>query len=270
MRLAAGEALASSQLKGEWVGAMIDDGILLPLTHKSRVAYRATSGDAVRQFLRDRYGILDMEQTLAVMEGDEAVRSEQVAAAGDSKIRHQRTMKGFLVTTVEPIEATLSGMPLVIHPTEGSFLYVYDYEQFRVADDVLIIGVENAENFRFISRQIHLFPPGKKLFVSRYPVSGDFPKWLSANTNPYLHFGDFDLAGIHIFLSEIYNKVGDRASFLVPPDVEERLKQGSRERYDVQLPRFGRMEVSDKRLLPLVALIHQYRKGYDQEGYIDK
>lgn len=30
------------------------------------------------------------------------------------------------------------------------------------------------------------------------------------------------------------------------------------------------MDILDKRLLPLVEMIHRFRKGYEQEGYIVK
>ena len=62
--------------------------------------------------------------------------------------------------------------------------------------------------------------------------------------------------------------MGERAAFFVPGDIEDRLSHGSRERYDTQFERFGKMEVSDARVQRLVGLIHRYHRGYDQEGYI--
>ena len=93
-------------------------------------------------------------------------------------------------------------------------------------------------------------------------------RWLEKIPNRYVHFGDFDLAGIFIYQNEFYNKLGDRASFLVPDDIESRLKSGSRERYDVQIKRYSHMKVTDERLLPIIDLIKKYRRGYEQEGYI--
>jgi len=267
MRLERGEAIPSSQMKGEWMEEMMREGILMSISHKSRVSYRAKSLPALKQFIADRYQITDLGKALAIMESDEATRSEQVKISGDSKFKRQRTMKGFLVTSLQPIEASLNDHQLTICPPEGSFVYIYDYEHFRVADDVLIVGVENSENFRFIARQEYLFPKRKILFVSRYPVSGDFPKWLASVKNEYLHFGDFDLAGVHIFLSEIYKVVGTRTSFFVPDNIENLLQKGSSERYEKQL-RYSNMQLPDDSLKHLVALIHKYRKGYDQEGLI--
>jgi hypothetical protein len=137
--------------------------------------------------------------------------------------------------------------------------------------DVTIVGIENCENFRWIIKQKELFKHlGKVLFVCRYPQSGDLVRWLQKIPNKYVHFGDFDLAGVFIFQNEFYNKLGERSSFFVPDDIEQRLKLGSRERYDAQMRRYSHMTVTDMRLNPIIDLIKKYRRGYDQEGYIER
>lgn len=78
-----------------------------------------------------------------------------------------------------------------------------------------------------------------------------------------------DLAGVNIFLTEFYAKIGSRARFLVPPDAQERLLKGSTARYDDQYQRFRNMQVTDPRVQPLVDLIHECHRGYDQEGFIE-
>ena len=40
------------------------------------------------------------------------------------------------------------------------------------------------------------------LLVSRYPQSKDLVTWLHTVPNHYVHFGDIDLAGIHIYLTD--------------------------------------------------------------------
>ena len=85
----------------------------------------------------------------------------------------------------------------------------------------------------------------------------------------YLHFGDFDLAGINIFLFEFQQYLGkERSSYLIPADIESRLKFGSRKRYDEQCNRFKDIKSDILELQQLIDLIHHERKAYDQEGYI--
>ena len=142
---------------------------------------------------------------------------------------------------------------------------------------MVVIGVENVENFRMIRKQKTFFEtylkthrlPTKVLFVSRYPQSVDLRKWLMSIPNHYLHFGDFDLAGIKIFLSEFQEFIGsDRSSYLIPDDIEYRLKSGSRKRYDEQFHHFNEVKSNNSELQRLIDLIHNERKAYDQEGYI--
>ena len=105
--------------------------------------------------------------------------------------------------------------------------------------------------------------------MSRYPQSTDLRRWLCTISNHYLHFGDFDLAGIHIFLFDFQQYFGkERASFLVPGDIESRLKSGSSKRYDEQYCRFKDIKSDVCELQQLIDLIHRERKAYDQEGYI--
>lgn len=83
-----------------------------------------------------------------------------------------------------------------------------------------------------------------------------------------IHFGDFDLAGINIFLTEFHKHLGERASFLIPPDIEKRLQKGSTERYNNQYERFKKLYTDIPSLQRLIAMINQHHRCYDQEGYI--
>lgn len=271
IRLADGETLPSSQLRGDWVEDMLADGVLQKQAHGRHLSYYAPDAAALTAYLRNRWDISNLHGALRLLQGrNETSRAELTQATGDSKFTHLRTMTGFLVNSYTDIPATLNGQSIVIHPTEGSFTYIYDYTAFSIAEDVTIIGVENAENFRQIACQRYLFRSfSHPLFVSRYPQNGDLLRWLLTVPNHYVHFGDFDLAGIHIFLSEFYRHLGPvRSEFLIPDDIYRRLPSGSRERYDVQYAKFGAMPVADPRLQPLVEAIHREHKGYDQEGYI--
>ena len=128
------------------------------------------------------------------------------------------------------------------------------------------------ENFSSIRQQRSLFtsmfPEKRLLFVSRYPQSTDLRAWLQTVPNEYVHFGDFDLAGINIFLTEYQKYLGERSSFLIPDDIELRLQKGSLERYNDQYQRFRRLSTDIPSLQRLIDMIHKYHRCYDQEGYI--
>lgn len=269
IRLANGETLPASLLKGDWFEQMRTDGVLIAKTHGSRISFKAANTKMFPHYLDSQFDIRDLEAEHELLLADDVARATQVAVTGDSKFIQRRTFTGFLVNSFMPIEATLNNRHITINPIEGSFLFIADYHNFEISADVVVIGVENAENFHHINRQRNLFHQFEKtLFVSRYPQSADLRNWLMQIPNQYLHFGDFDLAGLRIYETEFYKYLSNRASFFIPEDVETRLQNGSAERYNNQYGKFKSYKPIDKRLLPLYNLIHKYHRGYDQEGYI--
>ena len=275
IKLSEGETLPSSSLKGDWIEQMLMDGILIVCTKGCRKSYRARDEQSIRSYLSSHYDIRNLEEHLNILKNEETSRYDQVKVTGNSKTKHHRTFKGFLVNCYSPINIQLNGKFSILLPSEGTFIFISDYETFSIPEDVIVVGVENAENFRYIKEQKWIFdaffPEEQQiLFVSRYPQeqSHDLIDWLLHLTNTYIHFGDLDLAGVHIFLTEYFKHLGKRASFFIPKDYEQRIAIGSSERYTEQYPKYGKMNVTDDRLLQLVSCIHKYHRGYDQEGYI--
>lgn len=270
--LLAGELVAGSRLNSKLLDELLAEGLLLVVSRGSRKSYRARDAEALKRFLVDkdeRYRLLEVNASDS--------RATMAAETGNSKLVMVRSCPGFPVNSYEPIECFLDENPFVVNPQEGSFLFVSDWKKFAIPEDVVVMGVENMENFRMIRKQRTFFEKylhnhdlsDKVLFVSRYPQSTDLRKWLCSIPNHYLHFGDFDLAGINIFLYEFQQYLGkERSSYLIPDDIESRLKSGSRKRYDEQYYRFKDIKSNVCELQQLIDLIHHERKAYDQEGYI--
>ena len=263
--LMAGGQVAASKLNGKLLDELMAEGLLSVVTHGSRKSYRARDVEVLRRFLIDKdegYRILEVEASDS--------RASMATGTGNSKLAMVRSCPGFPVNSYDPIECFLGGKPFMVNPQDGSFLFVAEWETFMIPKDVIVIGIENMENFRMIRRQRMFFEEylrshgfsNKVLFVSRYPQSTDLRRWLCIIPNHYLHFGDFDLAGISIFLFEFQQYVGkERSSFLIPDDIESRLKSGSGKRYDEQYCRFKDIQSDVRELQKLIELI-------DQEGYI--
>ena len=278
--LMAGGQVAASKLNGKLLDELMAEGLLSVVTHGlllvvsrgSRKSYRARDVEVLRRFLIDKdegYRILEVEASDS--------RASMATGTGNSKLAMVRSCPGFPVNSYDPIECFLGGKPFMVNPQDGSFLFVAEWETFMIPKDVIVIGIENMENFRMIRRQRMFFEEylrshgfsNKVLFVSRYPQSTDLRRWLCIIPNHYLHFGDFDLAGISIFLFEFQQYVGkERSSFLIPDDIESRLKSGSGKRYDEQYCRFKDIQSDVRELQQLIELIHHERKAFDQEGYI--
>ena len=313
--LSRGEWVSARRIPAELLSELKDKQLLTARQHGSRIAYRAMDPQEIGRL----YSLVD-PSTLST-------RAQLVEAFGDSKIRAIRSCPGFPVNVYRPLSVELgpadqSGKRprILLGPVEGAFTFISDWQNFRIPADVLVVGVENMENFRKVSRQRHLFEGYGKgssgrgfeagevalretqtgfgvgfgsggdgcdgrgapiLFVSRYPQSGDLVAWLKSIPNRYLHFGDFDLAGISIFLTEFRIPIdgtpdsGGRTEFFIPDGIEELLEKGSPERYQDQVERFQTLlerllslAPHDTRLHHLVSLIHSHRRGYDQEGLL--
>ena len=276
--LSRGEWVSARRIPAELLRELKDKQLLTARQHGSRIAYRAMDPQEIGRL----YSLVD-PSTLST-------RAQLVEAFGDSKIRAIRSCPGFPVNVYRPLSVELgpadqSGKRprILLGPVEGAFTFISDWQNFRIPADVLVVGVENMENFRKVSRQRHLFEgyATSILFVSRYPQSGDLVAWLKSIPNRYLHFGDFDLAGISIFLTEFRIPIdgtpdsGGRTEFFIPDGIEELLEKGSPERYQDQVERFQTLlerllslAPHDTQLRRLLSLIHTHRRGYDQEGLL--
>lgn len=269
-----GKSIPYSSFPESLADSLVREGLLNIECHGSRRRLRTHNPTALAGALpRYNEALRDLDAA-ALMLSENDSRAVQAALSGNSKIRHERSCPGFLVNSYCRIECQLNGKAFTIEPAEGSALYIADWESFIPPANALIIGVENMENFLKIRYQKKLFSTclhsheTQILFVARYAFSSDLAQWLGHISNRYLHFGDFDLAGINIFLTQFLPFVGRRGSFLIPTDIEDRLSRGSRERYDEQYYKYQRLTTTDPDLKSLIALIHRYRRSYDQEGYI--
>ena len=202
-----GRTLPSSSLPRWIVDEFRIEGLITGITSGSRISYRLTDSVAFSRYISDNYTSgTSLERWIEIFSGDnkDLQRSTLVQETGDSKTVKLRTFRGFLVNCYEPIHARIRNSEFVISPPEGSAVFIQNPDEFYIPSDVIVVGVENGENFCRIRSQKYLFGDNKVLFVSRYPQSADLREWLIKIPNRYIHFGDFDLAGICIYLSLIH------------------------------------------------------------------
>ena len=198
-RLMSGESVAASSLRNDIATELLEEELLTVRTHGSRRSFAAIDTVALRKFVESHYG------SLGIANKDELTRAEMASDTGNSKLLMVRSCPGFPVNCYEPIPCTLNGQEFAVNPQEGSFVFVANWQTFEIPKDVIVVGIENMENFRMIRQQRELFEQTigthRLLFVSRYPQSTDLRSWLQMIPNRYIHFGDFDLAGINIVIS---------------------------------------------------------------------
>lgn len=267
LQLSQGESIPSSLAKHSLIDDLVLEGIV---ERKGRIQKSLLLSDnkALRTYLQNNCSINDLQQYIQTSKQENVSRSKLVSVSSNSKLIKVRTFKGFLINCYSPIQATLNGKQITLNPVDGTFQFIYDFEKFIPSPDITIVGIENPENFRHIDKQKYLFTDIKPLFVSRYPQnqSKDLIKWLQSIPNSYLHFGDFDFAGIGIYLNEFKKSLADDATFYVPQDIDQLIADfGNKKRYDEQKINFEVKSIKECELLHLISKIHKYRKGLDQE-----
>lgn len=272
LQLSQGEVIPSGKAKHALIEELVSERII---ERTGRIQKKLTIVDNKPLFLylQNKHGINDLKKYIEVYQKENLQRNELVEISSNSKLKQVRTFKGFLVNSYIPIQATLNGKPITINFTEGTFQFIYDFENFIPDENVTIVGIENPENFRYIEKQKHLFKEIQPLFISRYPQnqSKDLVKWLQSIPNNYLHFGDFDFAGIGIYLNEFKKLLEKKALFFVPNNIEELIKlNGNRKLYNEQNINFKVELINERDLLKLIETIHKYRKGLEQEILIAK
>jgi hypothetical protein len=266
------EVITASSAKSKLIDELVFENILWK-KGKHHKSLQIRDKEALTIYLSNQLQINDLENYVSALEDKNTSRSEFVKITTDSKHSKERAFKGFLVNSYSPIKAKLNGQDFIINPAIGSFIFISDFENFEIDDDVTIVGVENSRNFSLIHKQSYLFENINPLFISRYPQNQnkDFIKWLSLIPNNYLHFGDFDIAGIGIYLNEYKKHLSNKAEFFIPKNIEKELKEnGNRERYNIQKINFKLNEIKETKLLKLIDIINNQKKGLDQEYYISE
>ncbi|HEY8688206.1 MAG TPA: hypothetical protein VIM07_03155 [Chitinophagaceae bacterium] len=264
-----GEKIPFSKVKHSVVVAMLENGILKKqIQGRSKALIYLTNRDGLSAYLKNHFGIDSLENYVEVLQRTDLSRADAIDISSNSKVKSIRTFKGFLVNCFQPVDCILNKRPIIIEPREGTFTFVYDFENFSPSDNITIVGIENPENFRHIQKQKKLFENIQPLFVSRYPQNKDLVRWLQTIPNNYLHFGDFDFAGLNIYCNEYKKHLNDKANFFLPSDIEKLLSsKGNRDNYSNQTIQFGKNEIGEENIFALLKLIEKYKKGLEQEIY---
>jgi hypothetical protein len=223
------------------------------------------------KYLQNKFGIQALDEYIDYLEKDDVQRSDAARVVGDTKFRKTSVFAGFLVNCYEELNCILHSEPFAVKPATGAFTFISGYKYFQIPDDVTVVVVEGHENFREIARQQYLFESMKPLFVWRYQNSNAIADWLKLIPNQYIHFGDYDPKGIHIYLSEFKSKLGDaRGRFFVPPNIEATLvEHGEKDLYEKQKNFIPIIEnATDPEVVSLIKMIVMYKKALEQEIFI--
>lgn len=215
--------------------------------------------------------LTDLDAALRLARGEVTSRAEKVALFGNSKQEGaDRTVKGFTILADRTIEVVYQGGCFVIGPMVG--LHVVERSSLSLPGNVTVVVVENAEclyDLRWIPNVGMEYEDGPFVILCRFPICEEAKLWLETIPNRILYFGDFDLAGIRIYETEFKKRLGRRISFIVPDDLEERIRRGGNPHLYAKQINEGFMSVSSQseEINDTIKLLHRLQSTYEQEGY---
>lgn len=200
-------------------------------------------------------------------------RSNNIRMSGDSKLKETELWQGFYFKVSEPIHAQWQGKPLTLLPyPEGIPVFMPQPETLSLPEDVTVVMIENSENFLKIETQLPLFQGLKCFFVSFYPREQHsyFIEWLQKQPNNYVHYGDFDFAGIHIYQSQYKKYASGESRYLVPSGLLPLFRRyGKRALYNNQLSLQALIKADEPGISELLEIIKREHKGLEQEIFND-
>lgn len=261
---------ASTFSSKQLLNRFLDDGVLeqIPVGRRRRkIACR--SPEALHHYLHQQFGIHSLEEYHELMQLEQRDGADSLRATRSTKTFRTQTLQGFFIKPFGT-SVTMNGTALPALP-EGVEFFVHDFNALSISESTLVIGIENPECFVKIKTLLHHFPGSEHLFVLRYHSKSP-AQWLATISNPYLHFGDFDPAGIAIYHNEYLKPLGEtRCRFFVPENIDALIENGDPTLYDQQLhlmPEPSSFLQPD--LLALIAKIKQHGRGVEQEHLLAK
>lgn len=267
LRLQNGEQLNSSEIKSKsLLKQFCEDGII----QKQALGYRRSgfycpNALVLQNYLKVQNDILSLENYIYEFENPASDGESSLSASKSTKTFRDTGLQGFFIKSLNS-RVMISGE--IIQPLPlGGELFVYKPEKLQISDTALIVGVENPECFLKIEKLVHLFPQKELVIIMRY-LSHSPNRWLQTISNNYLHFGDFDPAGLSIYIREYRNLLPDgRCNYFHPSNIEQLIDQyGLASLYDRQIHLLRNIDPSlYPEVASLIDLFHKHRKGLEQE-----
>jgi len=218
------------------------------------------------------YNINSLEDIDYFIEESENSKSRDEVAEkfSDTKRVESKSFNGLMVSVFNKIEVTLNGVIQYIYPIEGTGLFIHYSTKLELDNDIVLVGVENPQVVWFINRYRHLFNQDKQyifLSLSEFKTSYQY-KWLESFKGEYIHFGDFDLAGINIYLSSTLPRLKNcrSHSFLIPEHIYKIMEEKNYKKDYSNQTRYLNIESKDdEKLKELIDFIKNRKITLEQE-----
>ena len=261
--------LFKSKQSKDLLDIFLTENILQKSKKRNSFIVYSNNIEQLTNFLRERYGIINLEKYQQLLNNPNSTKSESAQISSNSKTKETKVYSGFFLRTYANIEGKLNGEKLNLKTLKGSSLFISDFRNLIIPNNVTIVGIENPETFYLIENYKHYFEKYNPLFLLRFN-NKSFIEWLQLIHNKYLHFGDFDLSGIAIYILEYRNKIDSkRCNYFTPKNIDSLISSSKNySDYVKQLndPKVKGLDFENySEVKDLANIIKKYRKTIEQE-----
>lgn len=187
-----------------------------------------------------------------------------------TKAKVSKSQKGLYISSLEKIDIKLDDEVVTITPQNGMGYFFFHTQKIDLFEDTVIVGVENYQVVWFAKKYQKFFQDKKVLFVV---TESYFFQWIEDKENEYIHFGDYDLAGINIYLNTVVPRLkkAKKHSMFIPKNIESLMKKSKNSELYKDQQQYKNLHTSDENINALIKIIHKYKSGLEQEGlyYMD-
>ncbi len=268
LRLEGGEAVPLSAFGGHWdlVDDMLRRGVAFPARSGAGQVLRADPA-LLQTYYRRQCNVPDLAAVAALQGREGRTRSGVLAATGDTKQLATRPMAGIHVRIVGHGAPEGIDLPPTA-PGVALFLSETLLPRLRLPDGVPLVTVENSENFLWADARAQCpeIPPHHVLCLRDQGWNERWREWLRATDPEIVHLGDYDPDGVRIYLSQVARHV-TRSRFGAPPNIEELVRNGSRELYTRQRRLDADTEQMDASAVEILNIINRHEKALEQEHF---
>ncbi len=183
----------------------------------------------------------------------------------DTKSKESKSLKGLYVSSLDNIDIKIDDKIVTIIPNNALGYFLFHTQQIELFEDTIVVGVENYQVIWFAQKYKQFFENKNILFVVINPY---MLEWIGNLENEYIHFGDYDLAGINIYLNKIIPRLkkSKKYSMFIPDNIEYLIHEhGDVELFEKQIE-YKNLVVNDLKLNSLKEIIKNEKKAIEQEG----
>lgn len=258
---------------------LVEESAVKIINHRP-LMYGVENPDLIYRYLSKSNNI-KAKSLAELLEYIEFEKNEQVKSR-DEIVKHKKTTKdsvsnsfyGLHIAVLKDTQIYQGKELITLKPNISGSYFLFHKLDIKIPDDTVVVGVENPQVLWLIHKYSYLFEDFEKaVFILTNDISsGYFYTWISKISNKYIHFGDFDFAGLSIYYDKIKPKLKTKETyFLVPDEIFDLIKyHGSKATYDKQLIyNVDRLKsrIDDEKVLKLMDFILsvKIRKCLEQE-----